>query len=139
VQSDFYLQAKFQPKVLMGYLAGSFEWLGQAGLSAIFRFTRPVPRDLAGLDPYPGLPVELCLHFHRQWQNESLPRAVQMRLDLSYAQLLSEAVSRDAALAHLDGMGDRYRDLLQAPAGGQNAYAKMLGRARQQLIELVAA
>ena len=137
IQHDFYLQPKFYPKVLMGYLGGSFEWLGQAGLSAVFRFTKPVARDQASLDPYPALPAELCLQFHRLWENPNLPRHVQLRLDLSYAQLLSEAVGQAAGLAHLDGLGEQYRDLLKAPAG--DAFAKMVARVRQQLSELAAA
>jgi hypothetical protein len=56
-----------------------------------------------------------------------------MRLDFSYAQLLLDAVGREAALAHLDGLADRYRDLLEAPAGGRGIYAKMLAHFQEQL------
>jgi MoaA/NifB/PqqE/SkfB family radical SAM enzyme len=135
VQSDFYQHGRFYPKVLMGYLGGSFEWLGQVGLNAIFRFTRPVPADLAELDPYPGFPVNLCLRFHRQWEHASLPREVQTRLDLSYAQLLAASVGRDAALSHLDTLDERYRDEL-APGARRDAwFARMLPMVRQRLSE----
>jgi len=133
VQSDFYLQSSLYPKVLMGYLGGSFEWLGQMGLGAVFRYVRPVPRDLAFVDPYRSLPAELSLRFHRQWQNPKLPRAVQMRLGLSYAQLLSEVSGRDAARAYLDTVEEQYRGLLQTRTGEESAFARMLSRHRQML------
>lgn len=126
VQADFYHHTKFYPKLLMGYLGGSFEWLGQVGLHAVFRFVRPVPADLAELDPYPGLPTELCLHFHRQWAHGSLPRQVQVRLELSYARLLSAVTGQDAALAHIDAMDGRSDD---------DKLARLVAATRRRLAE----
>lgn len=141
VQTDFYQHGKFYPKVLMGYLGGSFEWLGQVGLNAIFRFARPAPADLAELDPYPGFPVDLCLRFHRQWKHVELPREIQLRLELSYALLLAASTGRDAALAHLDTLDELYRDELAPGASRAVRFAKMLAEGRQRLsdVSIVAA
>lgn len=130
VQAGFYRHESFYSKVLMAYLGGSFEWLGQIGLNAIFRFTRPVPSDLVELEPYPSLPADLCLRFHRQWKHPSLRPDVQMNLDLSYAKLLAVAVGRDAAMSHLDTLYDRYRDDLVAE---DLDLAGMLADVRQRL------
>lgn len=131
IQSNFYLQTQFYPKVLMGYLAGSFDWLGQTGLNAIFRYSQPISPDFAGLDPYPALPPDLCLRFHRRWHDANLPRTIQMRLDLSYANLLAEVEGPSAGLAHVERMKDEYGDLLRSSSGQENAYAKMIARVLQ--------
>lgn len=133
VQAGFYRHESFYSKVLMAYLGGSFEWLGQVGLDAIFRFTRPVPGDLAELAPYPNLPADLCLRFHRQWKHPSLRPDVRMSLDLSYAKLLAAAVGRDAAISHLDTLYDRYRDDLVSEDLKGLDLAGMLANVRQRL------
>ncbi|MCW5735402.1 MAG: radical SAM protein [Enhydrobacter sp.] len=133
VQTGFYRHESFYAKVLMAYLGGSFEWLGQVGLDAIFRFTRPVPNDLAELEPYPNLPADLCLRFHRQWKHPGLRPDVQMNLDLSYANLLAAAVGRDAAMSHLDTLLDRYRDDLVAKDAKGFDLAGRLADARERL------
>jgi len=135
VQTDFYHHGKFYPKVLMGYLGGSFEWLGQVGLNAIFRFTRPVPAELAALDPYPGLSESLCLRFHRQWDHADLPREIQIRLDLSYVQLLAASVGRDAALSHLDMLEERYADEPASKAVKKANFEKVFADVRLRLGE----
>lgn len=133
VQTDFYWHGKFYPKLLMGCLGGSFEWLGQVGLNAIFRFTRAVPGDLTEFDPYPGLSAALYLRFHRQWEHPGLPRAVQMRLDLSHALLLAASVGHDAAMSHLGMLDERYRGDLDAGIADGATLARMLAEVRQRL------
>jgi MoaA/NifB/PqqE/SkfB family radical SAM enzyme len=128
LQSDFYMQSSFHPKLTMGYLAECFEWLGQAGLGAVFRFVKPARPEFAALDPYVDFPPSVRQRLHRHWHHPSLPGGVQLRLRLSLAQLLFESGDRVAALSELDAAREDYADLLATGARAGNAYAKLLRR-----------
>jgi MoaA/NifB/PqqE/SkfB family radical SAM enzyme len=128
LQSDFYMQSSFHPKLTMGYLGDCFEWLGQAGLGAVFRFVEPARPEFAALDPYADFPADVCQRLHRQWHHLGLPRGVQLRLRLSFAQLLFETADREAALDEVDAVREEYADLLGTGAGVGNSYSKLLRR-----------
>ena len=131
VLNDFYLQTNFQWKVSMRLLSESFEWVGQAGPAAAFRYLQPL-RPEAAAASYLDLPPDLALRFHRDWHHRSLPRDVQIRLELSYGLLLSRTHGRQQALAHLDGLEEQYRDLLGPEALKPHYYEKLLANSREK-------
>lgn len=128
VLSQFYFQTDFRAKVLMGFLSESFEWLGQAGPAAIFRYVQAARPEYAAVDPAEDLPAELCQHFHRLWQDRRLGRTVQLRLELSYSQLLSKMVGVPSASDHVEALRQAYGDILDPTAAGSRTCNELLTR-----------
>ena len=128
IQQDFFFDRLPWIKVLMGYLADHFEWLGQVGPSSLYRYKSAIPARTYEIDPFTDLPVAERIKLHRLGLHPSLPPRRRFAIELSLCYLLENALGADAALKELSGVRERYSDF----AAISDSVLRRLERAEMQ-------
>lgn len=132
VQQDFFFDRLPWIKVLMGYLADHFEWLGQVGPSSVYRYVKAIPPHMFAVDPYRDLPKKERLRLHALAQDARLPDRRRFALDVSLAYLHAELDGAAAGARQLELTVDQYTDYIHDPKAGASALTR-LTRARRAM------
>ena len=127
VQQDFFFDRLPWIKVLMGYLSDYFEWLGQVGPSSLYRYVKPIPKEMYNTDRFRGLPLEERVRLHQLGDNDMLPvrRRFAVAMSLCY---LYETAGPEEALKAANRVKGEFSDYVAADASA----ARRLQRAIEQ-------
>ncbi len=131
VQQDFFFDRLPWIKVLMGYLSDHFEWLGQVGPSALYRYTTPINPEKYSIDPFTELPIEERVVLHKQGDNELLPVRRRFALAMSLCYLY-ETVGPEEALRAAREVKSDFTDYVAT----DHSAARRLQRAIEQFDRL---
>ncbi len=132
VQQDFFFDRLPWIKVLMGYLADHFEWLGQVGPSSVYRYVKAIPASKFQVDPHRDLPKKERLRLHALAQDARLPDRRRFALDVSLAYLHAELEGPAAGSRQLDLAIDQHADYIYDTKAGASALSR-LARARRAM------
>jgi hypothetical protein len=132
VQQDFFFDRLPWIKVLMGYLADHFEWLGQVGPSSVYRYVKQIPREMFDVDPYRDLPKKEQLRLHALAQDPRLPDRRRFALDVSLAYLRAELEGAEAGVRQLELVVDEHTDYIYDSKAGASALTR-LTRAKRSM------
>ncbi len=114
VQQDFFFDRLPWIKVLMGHVAEHFEWLGQAGPSALYRYRSKIPAEKYAIDPYTDLPVEQRIACHGTATHPGLSPRRELSVALSLCYLLEAGQGPREALDELRSVRERFAGLVAA-------------------------
>jgi hypothetical protein len=122
INQDFFFDRLPWIKVTMGHLRDYFSWEGQVFTSSVYRVTRPVPADVAAVDPFVEGTLEECLALHDAVEHPGVSRRATFMLALSRCYLVALKGRKDEALDRLREVETSYDDLLgdvEQPRGNQ--------------------
>jgi hypothetical protein len=112
VQQDFFFDRLPWIEVLMGHFAEHFEWLGQAGPSALYRYRSRIPAAKYEIDPYTDLPAEQRIACHQTANHPGLSPRRQLSVALSLCYLLESCRGPREALEELSATRERFGELI---------------------------
>lgn len=113
INQDFFFDRLPWIKVTMGYLKEYFSWEGQVRTSSVYRTLKPVPADVAAVDPFIEGTLAECLELHDAVQFPGLEPTYRYWMALSRAYLIALKGAKDDALDTLRTVAETHGELLE--------------------------